>query len=85
MKSYAKFLLSAAAATMAVAPAAAAPSNPAAPLSVAKSVRADAAVARDSKLGGENGGLFIALGVGVAIIVAIIIAGGIGEKDATSP
>lgn len=85
MKFYAKTLMTAAAATMTVAPAMAAPANPAAPLSVAKSVRADAAVAKDSKLGGENGGLVIALAVGVAIIVAIIVAGSIGEKDATSP
>lgn len=79
------FLMAAAVATMASAPVAAAPANPAASLSIAKATRASAPHGRANALGGENGGLFIALGVGVAIIVAIIIVGSEGSKYPTSP
>lgn len=85
MTQFAKFLMAAAATTMAVAPAVAAPTNPAASLSVVKSVRAGAPGAKASRLGGESGGLLIALGVGVAIIVAVIVAGSEGSKTPSSP
>lgn len=80
-----RYLMAVAAATMAVAPAVAAPANPAASLSVAKSLRASTATIKGNRLGGENGGLFLALAAGVAIIAAVIIVGSEGSKDPVSP
>lgn len=85
MKQLSKILAAAAVSAMAVAPAVAAPANPAASLSIVKAARAQASAAKGSKLGGESSGLLIALGAGVAIIAAIIVAGSIGTKDPTSP
>lgn len=67
----AKILMTAAAATLAIAPAMAAPTNPAASLSVAKSVRASAPAKKGSELAG--GGVFVAIAAAVAVIVGIVI------------
>lgn len=67
----AKLMLAAAAATMSVAPAIAAPANPAASLSVAKSVRAGSATAKDSEAVG--GGIIVAVLAAAAVVVGIII------------
>lgn len=87
MKQLSKFAMALAASTMAVAPAIAAPNqgNPAASLSVAKSLRVASPAQGASKLRGKNGGLLIALAAGVVIIVAIIIVGSEGSKTPTSP
>lgn len=86
MNQLSRILTATAVASLAVAPAMAAPANPAASLSVVKATRAHASAAKTSKLGGgDSGGLVIALGAGVAIIVAIIVAGSIGSKEPTSP
>ena len=66
-----KYLMAAAAATMAVAPAVAAPVNPAASLSVTKSARAGSATAKNSDLLG--GGIFVAVIAAAAVILGIII------------
>ena len=66
-----KYLMAAAAATMAVAPAMAAPANPAASLSVTKSARAGSPTAKTNDLAG--GGFFVAIIAAVAVIVGIII------------
>lgn len=84
MKQSAKFLMAAAAATMAAAPVAAAPANKAASLSIAKAARTGAPAAKGSKLGGGSGFL-IAIAVGAAIIAAIVVVGSEGTKDADSP
>ena len=67
----AKLMLAAAAASMTVAPAMAAPANPAASLSVAKSVRAGSATAKDSQAVG--GGVIVAVLAAAAVIAGIII------------
>lgn len=67
----AKILMTAAAATLAIAPAMAAPTNPAASLSVAKSVRASATAKKGSELAG--GGVFVAIAAAVAVVVGIVI------------
>ncbi|WP_425229476.1 hypothetical protein [Sphingomonas sp.] len=69
-----KYLMAAAAATMAVAPAVAAPANPAAGLSVTKSARAGSPSARRSNL--DGGGSFIAIAAAVAVILGIVIVAG---------
>lgn len=74
-----KYLMAAAAATMAVAPAFAAPVNPAASLSVAKSVRTGSASTKNSDL--QGGGIFVALIAAAAVIVGIIIV----AKEDDSP
>lgn len=85
MKRLSKMTVAFAVATMTVAPAMAAPANPAASLSVVKAVRANAPAAKGSKLGGENGGLIIAVAGGLAIIAAIIVVGSEGSKTPSSP
>lgn len=76
---FAKHIMAVAAATMAVAPVMAAPANPASSLSVAKSVRAGTATAKDSDLAG--GGIFVALIAAAAVIVGIIVV----AKEDDSP
>lgn len=66
-----KYLMAAAAATMAVAPAVAAPANPAAGLSVAKSARAGSKATNQSDLAG--GGFIVAIIAGVLVIVGIVV------------
>jgi hypothetical protein len=66
-----KYLMAAAAATMAVAPAMAAPANPAASLSVAKSARAGSPTAKNSDLAG--GGVIVAIIAAALVIAGIII------------
>ncbi|MEH3158655.1 MAG: hypothetical protein PGN08_06735 [Sphingomonas taxi] len=63
--------MAAAAATMAVAPAVAAPANPAASLSVAKSVRTGSASAKKNELAG--GGIVIALIAAAAVVAGIVV------------
>ncbi len=75
----AKYLMAAAAATMAVAPAVAAPANPAANLSVAKSARAGAPVAAKNKAMG--GGIIVAVLAAAAVVAGIIIIA--DEDDST--
>jgi len=73
-----KFAAAVAAVTMAAAPALAAPANPAASLSVSKSVRASAPSKNGSKFGGT--------GAVVAVIAVLAIAGGIvaASRDSKS-
>lgn len=66
-----KYLMAAAAATMAVAPAVAAPVNPAASLSVTKSARAGSPTAKNSDLLG--GGAFVAIAAAIAVILGIVV------------
>lgn len=73
-----KYLMAAAAATMAVAPAMAAPANPAAGLSVSKSVRAGSATAKNNELAG--GGVFVAIIAAVAVIVGIVVVANENDK-----
>jgi hypothetical protein len=65
------YLLAAAAATMAVAPAMAAPANPAASLSVAKSVRAGSTSAKKNELAG--GGVIVAVIAAAAVVAGIVV------------
>ncbi|MGR6328362.1 hypothetical protein ACU5AX_04800 [Sphingomonas sp. XXL09] len=66
-----KYLMAAAAATMAVAPAVAAPVNPAASLSVSKSVRTGSASAKKNELAG--GGVIIAILAAAAVVAGIVV------------
>ncbi len=66
-----KYLMAAAAATMAVAPAVAAPANPAASLSVAKSVRTGAVSGKKNELAG--GGILIAVLAVAAVAAGIVV------------
>ncbi|MBN8815543.1 MAG: hypothetical protein J0J06_08870 [Sphingomonas sp.] len=68
---FAKYLGAVAALSMAAAPALAAPANPAASLSVAKSVRASAPTKNASQLHGA--GIFLAAAAVVGIVVAIVL------------
>ncbi|WP_203309549.1 MULTISPECIES: hypothetical protein [Sphingomonas] len=63
--------MAAAAATMAVAPAVAAPANPAASLSVAKSVRTGSASSSKDKLAG--GGVIVAILAAAAVVAGIVV------------
>ena len=68
-----KYLMAVAAATMAVAPAIAAPANPASGLSIAPAARSGSSTDHESDLAG--GGLIIALiAVGVVIAGIIVVA-----------
>lgn len=67
----AKYLGAVAALSMATAPALAAPANPAASLSVAKSVRAGSPTTNANKLHGA--GVFIAAAAVVGVIVAVVL------------
>jgi hypothetical protein len=67
----AKYLGAIAAMSMATAPALAAPANPAASLSVAKSIRAASPTKDGSKLHGA--GVFLAAAAAVGVIVAIVL------------
>lgn len=66
-----KIMMAAAVATMAAAPAVAAPTNPAAGLSITKSVRAGSATAKTNELAG--GGVLVAVLAAAAVIAGIII------------
>jgi len=66
-----KYILTAAAATMAVAPAMAAPANSAASLSVSKSVRTGSASAKKNELAG--GGIIVAVLAAAAVVAGIVI------------
>lgn len=66
-----KYLMAAAAATMAVAPAVAAPANPAASLSVAKSVRTGSVSGKKNELAG--GGILIAVLAVAAVAAGIVV------------
>ncbi|QDZ06318.1 hypothetical protein FPZ24_01565 [Sphingomonas panacisoli] len=68
---FAKYLGAIAALSMATAPALAAPANPAASLSVAKSVRASSPTANANQLHGA--GVFLAAAAVVGIIVAVVL------------
>ena len=76
-----KFIMAAAAATMAVAPAVAAPANPAASLSVSKSVRTGSVSAKKDKLAG--GGIIVAVLAAAAVVAGIIIVAD-SDDDADS-
>ncbi|WP_174278806.1 hypothetical protein [Sphingomonas bacterium] len=73
-----KYLLAAAAATMALAPAMAAPVNPAASLSVAKSARAGSVAKKGSNLAG--GGVIIAIIAAAAVIAGIVVVADEDDK-----
>jgi hypothetical protein len=76
-----KYLAAVAAVSMAAAPALAAPANPAASLSVSKSVRAGSPSAKNSKFGG---GAIIAV-VAIIAIVGGVIAATSGDSKPKSP
>ena len=73
-----KYMMAAAAATMAVAPAVAAPVNSAASLSVAKSVRTGSATAKKNNAAG--GGIIIALLAAAAVGVGIYVVADSDDK-----
>ena len=77
----AKYLGAIAAMSMATAPALAAPANPAASLSVAKSVRAASPTKNASQLHGA--GIFLAAAAVVGIIVAVVLIA--DDNKAKSP
>lgn len=68
---FAKLMLAAAATSMSVAPAMAAPANPAASLSIAKTARAGSVTAKDNNAVGS--GVLIGVAVAVAVIAGIVI------------
>ena len=68
---FASYLMAAAATTMAVAPAVAAPANPASSLSVAKSVRVGTPTTAKNKAMG--GGVIIAVLAAAAVIAGIVV------------
>ena len=74
-----KYLTVAAAAMMAAAPAMATPTNPAASLSVSKSVRTGSASAKKSDLAG-GGGFVVAIIAVIAVIAGIIV---VADSDDT--
>lgn len=76
-----KYIMAAAAATMAVAPAMAAPVNPAASLSVSKSVRTGSVSAKKDKLAG--GGIIVAILAAAAVVAGIVIVAD-SDDDADS-
>ena len=77
-----KYLMAAAAATMAVAPAVAAPANPAASLSVVKSARAGSKASGRSDLAG--GGFIVAIIAGALVIAGIIVVAGENNNSRSS-
>ncbi len=66
-----KYFMAAAVATMAVAPAMAAPANPAASLSISSPARAGTSASHKDKLAG--GGFIIALIAAAAVIAGIVV------------
>ena len=77
---FGKILLAAAAVSMVATPALAAPANPAASLSVSKSVRAGSATNGKSKM--AQGGIIIAVLAAAAVIAGIVvIADDNGKSD----
>ncbi|MFS0774069.1 hypothetical protein [Sphingomonas sp. 1P08PE] len=73
--------MAAAVATMTVAPAMAAPANPAASLSVSKSARAGSVSAKKNELAG--GGLIVALIAAAAVVAGVVIVAD-SDDDADS-
>lgn len=73
-----KFLIVAAAASMTVAPALAAPANPAASLSIAKSVRTGTVAGKKSKMGGSG---FVIAAIAAAAVVAGIVVVATDDSD----
>ncbi len=77
-----KFFAAVAAASMAFAPAMAAPTNPAASLSVSKSVRAGASKGKgDSLLGATGGGAIVAVLAAAAVIAGIVVVATDNNND----
>ncbi len=74
-----KFTTALAATALVAAPVVAAPYNPAASLSVAKSVRTGAKPTKKSALAGS--GLFIALIAGVAVVAGIVVIADNNDSD----
>jgi len=77
-----KYLMAAAAVSMTVAPAMAAPANPAATLSVAKSARAAKPVSAKEKAAG--GGIIVAVLAAAAVIAGIVVIAD-SDDDPDSP
>ena len=77
-----KYLMAAAAATMAVAPAVAAPANPAASLSVAQSVRTGSVSGKKNELAG--GGILIAVLAAAAVAAGIVVVASDNSSNADS-
>jgi len=75
---FGKILLAAAAVSMVATPALAAPANPAASLSVSKSVRAGSATNSKNKLAG--GGVIIAVLAAAAVIAGIVVIADDNDK-----
>ena len=76
-----KFLAAAAVASLSVSPALAATANPAAGLSVAKSVRASAPSAKQNELGGNFGFVGLAILAGIVAIGVIAIVNDDDNSD----
>jgi len=74
-----KYLAAVAATALVAAPVAAAPANPAASLSVAKSVRTGSASAKKNELAG--GGVIIALVAAAAVVAGIVIVADDNNSD----
>ncbi len=74
----AKYLAAVAAVSMTVAPALAAPANPAASLSVVKSVRATSAQGKDKLAGG---GIIVAVIAAAAVVAGIVIVADDDDSD----
>lgn len=74
-----KYLAALAATALVAAPVAAASSNPAASLSVAKSVRTGAKSTKKNDLAG--GGLIIALIAGVAVVAGVVVIADNNDSD----
>lgn len=81
----AKIMLALAASSMTVAPAMAASANPAASLSVAKSVRTGSPTGADSKLAGGFGGLGVLGAVILAGVAAIVVIAVVQNDDDDTP
>ncbi|MES2096931.1 MAG: hypothetical protein V4459_09230 [Pseudomonadota bacterium] len=73
-----KYIAAVAAVSMAAAPALAAPANPAASLSVSKSVRASAPSAKQNKIGSSG---YVIAAIAIAAIAGGIIAATSGSKS----
>jgi len=76
-----KYLLAAAAASLAITPAVAASANPAASLSVAKPARAGTKAGKDSQIAGLGGPIIFAVAAVAAVVVAIVLVDDDDDSD----
>jgi hypothetical protein len=76
---FTKYMAALAATALVAAPVMAAPVNPAASLSLSKSVRAGTPTAKKSQLAG--GGLLIGIAVAISVVVGIVVVADGGNSD----